>query len=113
MARYVLLAFESNDEAKEAVQYAVRTAGQQIEEPFQATYPNVEVVGVYAKPTQFCDVMDGGHGNRRVSGFTRGKKFGWWVCALCGKPKKNWADNIGAVLSQARNLLAETLKEDK
>lgn len=103
MARYVLLSFDSNVEAE---QYVRELAGA--ESPLS---DNSSIVGVFGKPTQFCDTATHPHATtRRVNGFTRGTRFGWWVCAHCSKPKKAWASNLSAVLSQARNLLDEILE---
>lgn len=80
---YVLLAFDNDEAAKEYV----RDLQSQDEEGFQ-------VAGMYKKPTIFCDPLDGNHkANRRVVGFTKGTRWGWWVCAICHKPTKNaWKD---------------------
>jgi hypothetical protein len=68
---------------------------------------DLEVVGVFKAPTQFCDPSDGHRGKKTQSGFTRGKKYGWWVCAKCKKPTRQWGRNLNAVLGAARNLLGD------
>lgn len=103
MARYVLLSFSSNADAE----YFVRANAKVVETcPF-------EVTAVYGKPTQHCDPSDGHRGkrsgNRRVVGYTRGKKFGWWVCTACGKPERPILSNPWATMTQARDLLPEIL----
>jgi hypothetical protein len=65
----------------------------------------VKLVGVFQAPTKYCDPSDGHRGKKTDAGWTRGKKYGWWVCAACKKPSKAWAKNLNAVLSSARNLL--------
>lgn len=74
---YVLLSFPEDADAKDWVQ---RMKGDS---------ESLVVEGIYKKPTLFCDPMDTStHGNRRVQGFTKGQKWGWWVCASCKKPKR-------------------------
>lgn len=63
------------------------------------------VIGLFKKPTKFCDPSDGHRGKKTQSGWTRGTKYGWWVCAKCKKPSEGWGNNLSAVLSAARNLL--------
>lgn len=47
-----------------------------------------KVIAIHKRPTQFCQ---GCSGRKTDIGFTRGTKFGWWVCAKCRKPKwKYW-----------------------
>lgn len=73
MALYVLVAFRNEQEARSFINLHSDT-----------------VEAVYKKPTLFCDPLDSAHpSNRRVIGFTKGKKWGWWVCAACGKPRKH------------------------
>lgn len=51
------------------------------------------LVGIFKVPTLFCE---GGHTAKRVTGFTRGKRYGWYVCAVCKKPSKAaWQDPYG------------------
>lgn len=92
MALHVLLSF---DDDADAVKY--------INDTLTGV---VRVEGIYKKPTQFCDNMDTNtHGNRRVQGFTKGQKWGWWVCAQCKKPKKLYWDNIANDPGLGYNLL--------
>jgi hypothetical protein len=66
----------------------------------------VDVVGLFKTPTNFCNPSDGHRGKKTDAGWTRGKKYGWWVCGACKKPTEAWGTNLNAVLSSARNLLA-------
>jgi hypothetical protein len=116
MARYVLLAFDSNAEAdafiaavdrntreRGQIFYTVPVAGQ--DEMKIHTLPDtVDVRGLYMRPTQFCD-CEASVMSAKDSAFTRGKKFGMWVHNKCGKPTKAWATGdhwFGAI---GRNLL--------
>lgn len=85
MPKYVVLQMADDDEPEV-------TVGQ-------------EVVGVFKKPSIFCDNSDGHRGGKTDSGWSRGKKYGWWVCGRCKKPTQAWASNLNAVLGAARNLM--------
>ncbi|HVI78682.1 MAG TPA: hypothetical protein VM715_11085 [Candidatus Acidoferrum sp.] len=63
------------------------------------------VVGVFKAPTVYCDNTDGHRGKKTEAGWTRGKKYGWWVCGKCKKPTETWSKNLNAVLGAAKNLL--------
>jgi hypothetical protein len=104
MAKYVLLAFDNDAEADKFVDIVVQdreviawSVGQDVTEavPLPAT-----VRAVYKKPTQFCHCVRG-----KRDGFTRGKKYGWWVCDKCHKPTKAWAEGDQWYTSLGRNLL--------
>lgn len=75
MAKYVLLEFDNDDEAEaftSVLQDDIETAV-------------MRAVGVYKKPTIFCDCSN--PGDKSVLG----AKWGWWVHKECGRPKKgNW-----------------------
>ncbi len=76
MAVYVLLSFEDDEEAKDFVR------GKVLDNPYLPT-----VCGVFKKPTVFCEEPTTRHGKGKTGvGWTRGKKYGWWVCTFCGKP---------------------------
>jgi hypothetical protein len=66
---------------------------------------NQELVGVFKAPTAYCDPSDGHRGKKTETGWTRGKKYGWWVCSKCKKPTQEWGQNLNAVLGASRNLL--------
>ena len=63
------------------------------------------IKGVFRRPTQFCDPANHRGSNKRVTGFTKGRKFGWWVCSICRKPASAWGRSLNAVLGAANNLL--------
>lgn len=60
-----------------------------------------EVVGLFRMPTVFCDGCSTG---KRVRGFTKGRRWGWWVCTVCKKPTHAWGTNIRAIVSDGRDL---------
>ena len=43
-------------------------------------YENKGLVGIYKKPTMFCE-FENRACSKRPQGFTRGLKYGWWVRA--------------------------------
>jgi hypothetical protein len=86
MAKYVLLAFDSDADADAFVAdtmsegYVYGGAGGHLENLSEV---RCTVRGVWKKPTQFCQCV----GGRKMSrSFTRGLKYGWWVCVTCHKP---------------------------
>ena len=92
--RYVVLKFDDNDDAEAFVQLALR-------DPIK----EYEAMGLFAGPTQFC-TCTGGRG--RIHSWTRGQRFGWWVCKSCKKPSEATGgplQQMRAVVSQSRNLL--------
>lgn len=107
MARLVVLKFENNDAADRFVEsmqeYHVYASDKRtnMREVF------AEVVGLFAFPTIFCEA--GGCGTGRVKQFFHGPKYGWWVCARCGKPsgKTTGEKLFRQVVSQARNLIGD------
>lgn len=52
---------------------------------------HLEVVGVYRRPTLFCERNGCG---RRPTGFTWGKKWGWQICTTCARPAKMYWQNV-------------------
>lgn len=65
------------------------------------------VIGMFQVPTKFCDPTDGHRGKKTEAGWTRGRKYGWWVCGKCKKPSAQWGWNLNGLLSSARNLLED------
>jgi hypothetical protein len=93
MAKYVLVQFDSDVEADDFVQ-AVRD---------KVTWEKGEgqVRAVYKKPTVFCECTA-----VKRRGFTRGKKFGWYVCTQCHKPTEAWAKGDSWFIALGVNLLS-------
>jgi hypothetical protein len=78
---------------------------QLLEEDIPRLQSGIRTIGLFRVPTKFCDPSDGHRGRKTEAGWTRGKKYGWWVCGSCKKPSKMWGRNLNAVLSSTRNLL--------
>lgn len=107
MAVRVVVEFDSDEEAKRFVKAALRndiyaTFGEWLEDAVRIP---LKVTAVYKKATQFCSPDDGHRGRKTTGGWTRGRKWGWWVCGVCGKPTKRWATGDIWHYSMGYNLL--------
>jgi hypothetical protein len=106
MAKYVILAFDSDDEADKFVeetqaQQAVWVGGTDCPcYPDEGTELKCDVRGVFRKPTKFCSCT-----SVKSRGFSRGRKYGWWVCSQCGKPTVGWGRGDHWFLALGKNLL--------
>lgn len=102
MARLVVLRFDDNEVADEFI----KNGKDFLDSTYDNFWGNVHVKGLYAMPTQFCDSGGGCSTGKRIQFWTRGTKFGWWVCKVCRKPAKTTEEKtIRAVVSQGTNLL--------
>lgn len=113
MARYVLVAFDQDKDAEEFVQSVGRRGGffflgtdghfRTANVPEDPTTSNAFVRGVWQKPTKFCDCQPSS--KKQDRGYSRSKKYSWWVHKDCGKPTKLWASGEHFFYSLGRNLL--------
>ena len=99
MAVRVLLEFDDEDMARAFVQGCVRSSS--------SSESMMRVHGVYKKPTVFCECVGG---KKTSTAFTRGRKYGWWVCAQCAKPTKKWALGNAWYTTLGANLLPRDLR---
>lgn len=116
MARLVVLSFDDNEDAEDFikdVQFQDGTVFTYPEGSNDAESYSTEVVGLFAKPTVFCDPGDGHKGKKTQAGWTRGKKYGWWVCGACKKPSVLWGKKFECVIGNGRNLLPDFLSDLK
>lgn len=95
MAVYVLLQFDDEQEAKDFCGVVLQKKEL------------IKLWGVFKKPTQFCDCQGG---RKTAMGFTRGLKYGWWVCAKCKKPTARWASGRQWFSVLGTNLLPRALR---
>lgn len=100
MAMFVVLRFEDDEEANDFISDVVVTGGSYSYSK-EEVVPGTDAVGMFKAPTQFCYNLDG-HRNHKT-GWTCGKKWGWWVCPGCGKP--SWNTQDGVLSFMANNLL--------
>jgi len=97
VARYLLLQFD-DDEAADAVVATIQSGGGvAIGHDVQG---DCIVRAVFKKPTKFCECT-----NLKKRGFTRGQKYGWWVCDQCKRPTQGWARLELAYQVFGKNLL--------
>lgn len=91
MAITVVLTFEEDEDALEFVESALE--GHLFRENETAGFEVVQakVAALYKLPTMFCECQSG---RKTEVGFTRGVKWGWWVCGQCSKPKRNYWSHI-------------------
>ena len=93
MAVRVLLEFDDEEEGRRFVRDVIAYG--------------TKVYGIYKKPTQFCECI----GGRKTSrAFTRGLNYGWWVCSVCMKPTKRWAQGEAWYTTLGSNLLPRSLR---
>jgi hypothetical protein len=107
VARFVLLQFDDDQEAENFVSDAFFP--QRMSPLLQNFgYMTAKCWGVYQKPTRFCDCD--GSGKKTMIGFTRGKKYGWWIHAKCMKPTAKWASGRQWFTVLGANLLPRSLR---
>lgn len=113
MAKWVVLAFDDDKEADNFVNQILKANESQFEgEQVLATLPVPTFVeAVYKKPTRYCNCVNDPSvklSGRRVRGWTKGLKFGWYVCPKCRRPA-NYQGRIWETLF--RNLLTNPLEQ--
>ena len=101
--KYIVLKLNEDDQSESLIEF-LKNQWLLTEEGIGAL-SKTELTGVFKGPTTFCNNSDGHRGKKTEAGWTRGKKYGWWVCGKCKKPTERWSNNLNAVLSSARNLL--------
>lgn len=105
MGRYVLLEFEDNDAAATFIG-RLEDATQEYDDVSQTpdvtamlngigaiAAAHATITAVYTKPAGLCSCKSD------LDNSLRGKKFGWWVCPNCKKPK----DGQGQTLRNTLN----------
>lgn len=101
MARYVMLQFESDEDAINFVEYIQDSKPDKDGwEKLLVSIGHSLVRGVWKKPTLFCQCT-----SIKRRGWTRGKKFGWFVCSECKRPSLQWAKGDAWYVSLGTNLL--------
>lgn len=135
MARVVLVTFPDNRDAERFVREVTHYGGvytdpdSAIDENWSASPYSEEQVtrkaiveAVVAKPVKYCqcaqEAITTGRrrrsGKSRMVGWSRGTRFGWWLCGSCRKPSKaivtHW---ITSMLVGANDLLPEILGDGK
>lgn len=117
MARYVVLSFDEDklantfvddwEDALEGMKERGEEGWPRVLTPVQENAIPAEIIAMTIKPTMFCDSGDGHRGKKTDSGWTKGKKWGLWICGKCMKPSRRWGSSYKAVIGSAKNLLDE------
>lgn len=112
----VVVEFDDDGDAKEFVRLALEEAGVKGDMNSEYWTDGVKILGaiisaVYKKPSKFCTPDDGHLKGKGSRSFTRGRKYGWWVCAVCGKPTKKWARGDIWHFSMGYNLLPPSVSD--
>lgn len=81
MAKYVVIEFDNDEDADYEIEH------------FNTS--DARIVGLYKKPTIFCEHTDA---RKPPKGWTRGKKYGWWICTECGKPSQQWSRALPSMM---------------
>lgn len=105
MAMTVVLVFDDDEQALTLIDdmlEAKKHGRHGILTPLQENDVHPVVKGLYKHPTMFCICQSG---RKTELGFTRGKKWGWWVCAQCSMPKALYWKNIFNANGFGNNLL--------
>ena len=108
MARYVLLAFDDDQDAIAFVDMVSVLHAEDKE--FLVTDDPIHegrsfkgfIRGMWKKPTMFCDCTDK---RKPPHGWTRGQKWGWWVCTKCSRPSVGWARGDVWYTALGKNIL--------
>jgi hypothetical protein len=115
MAVALLVQIDDDEQAKKWAQYLVDNGiVMNSHGPEGIDVAAATIRGAWKIPTQYCNSADGhlqGQGKTRA-GFTRGKKFGWWVCAVCGKPTEDWGKGGNWDYVLGTNLLPQEISDE-
>ena len=102
MARYIVIEVEDNVVAQELIDSFVDKTPDSIR-----AGKLMRVVGIFVRPGRTCECPDAQVINYRdptklknaTGGITRGEKFGWWVCSVCGKPRKGGHQLVNQIVA--------------
>lgn len=106
MARYVVIEFENNDAAEKLIEQLNHASKR------GALY---RVVGLFVKPRNICK-CDGRRSTNYQraksghSGVLYGRKYGWWVCTGCNRPRQAGHQLVNQL--QGDTMFPDTGKED-
>lgn len=85
MGRYILLEVDDNAAAESILALLARKEDPEEFDPRTLSYllgAHAEPIGVFSKPGALCKCTA-----PKPEQTIRGKKFGWWVCQVCKKPR--------------------------
>lgn len=109
MARHIVISFDDNDDAEQFIE-ALKVDGAVFFQDSSQHFKNVDpmtctVIGVYAKPTQFCQCT---YADDMPT--ARSKNYGWYVHTVCKKPIPGHYQSALKNLIEAPNTSARTRK---
>jgi hypothetical protein len=106
MARIIVLSFEDNESAE---MFAQELLGLYPNLGRPVVPPSAKIEAIVARPTSGCPGPHRVPGKMKPErGFTRTKRFGWFVCGTCKRPAKTVVENfIRNMLGGYNNLLPE------
>jgi hypothetical protein len=97
MGRYVLLEFDDNiagDKFVEMLQAAQESGERELDVTAGIiAAAHSQVTAVYTKPAGLCACKSD------LDNSLRGKKFGWWVCPTCKRPKNRQGQTLRNILN--------------
>src|SRR6266567_3963796 len=107
MSVYVILDFKDDNEAKEFVRAQLNERVQVVynDDRYDPADVHAEVAAVIKNPITFCHCV-------KRTGWTRGKNYGWWVCASCGYPTEVWSSRKSWPYFMGINLLPPELSSE-
>lgn len=68
-----------------------------------------KIRGAWRIPTKFCNPSDGHRRSGKIQGWSRGKKYGWWVCTDCGYPTEKWGTGGNWDYALGSNLIPQEI----
>jgi hypothetical protein len=104
MSVYVLIAVDDEDAAKRMARHLLDEKEISFTEGEFLIHTPAVLHGVWKRPTVFCECKNNN------MGYTRGKKYAWFVCARCGKPHRLAAAGGGWWVALGTNLIPEELR---
>lgn len=113
MAMFVLLRFEDDNQALTLIEDMQEYKDSAILTPTQENNVMATAVALFKAPTMFHEPFETHGGNSKTSqSFTKGQKWGWWVCTTCKKPSRLYWEQIVKECSFGRNIMSQFFTEE-
>lgn len=88
MALAVLVIFDDDNDALNFVEIVDE------KKSFMYTMGDIKAPAIYKFPTMYHAPFDTHGGKKTEVGWTKGQKYGWWVCGTCRKPSQMYWDSV-------------------
>jgi hypothetical protein len=115
----ILVEFEKEEDAKEFAHHLINTGSMSMSRIVQmpdgvgslvySTLKGLKLRGAWRIPSKFCNPADGHRKSGKIQGWSRGKKYGWWVCTDCGKPTEKWGTGGNWDYALGSNLIPQEI----